>query len=274
MTFKEIKQKSKKQLAPYSKLATLALLFNYAIAMVFAIPYIMTYSFHVSWLQGPALVIAILYFCYAGFLAPVLSIAFFTFIAQIAKQSNSTEENNLTLKNFFKNFRLAGKGIGNYWWTYLWEFLWGLLGIIPVLIIVFIIVITQKDSVPTSSTSLIGSIIPIITVLFIFPIMIYKALSYCMNNYIIADNNTIGVIKAMNISKAITKGFRGELFGFYMSFFGWYLLEIITLGIASLWIEPYIKISVYNFYKELSANYKPEDQKAIDASTSENPNEL
>lgn len=235
----------------------------------------MANQLHVSWLQGtPAIIIDIVYFVFSDFVEPVFTIAFVTFIVQIAKQENSTEGKTLTLDTYFKNFHLAGKGIGNYWWTYLWEFLWGLLAVIPVIILLAVILIVNQNNIPQDSSRLVASIIPFVMLLCIFPLMIYKVLSYCMNTYAIADINETGVIEAMNISKAITKGHRGELLGFYLSFFGWYVLEIITLGIAALWVVPYIRMSVYNFYKELSANYKPETPESINAPENEDPYSL
>lgn len=86
-------------------------------------------------------------------------------------------------------------------------------------------------------------------------VFIVKELSYCFNTYAIADNNDLKIREAMNVSKAITKGLRAEVFKFYMSFIDKYFLIIITLGIASIWLQPHINMSVYNFYKELLEKY-------------------
>ncbi len=47
------------------------------------------------------------------------------------------------------------------------------------------------------------------------------------------------VAKTLRCSKGIKSG----LFMFYLSFAGWYLLGILTLGIGFIWIIPYIRIA-------------------------------
>ena len=52
------------------------------------------------------------------------------------------------------------------------------------------------------------------------------------------------------------KGHRWEYFCLYFSFIGWILLEIITLGIASIWVNPYMSATFAGYYEKLKAEYE------------------
>ena len=86
--------------------------------------------------------------------------------------------------------------------------------------------------------------------LFVIPGII-KAISYSMMFFVIVENPGISVRKAMEISKVLTFGHKMELFAMLLSFFGWYLLCLITGGIAGLWVDPYVRLSYSNAYTAL-----------------------
>lgn len=71
--------------------------------------------------------------------------------------------------------------------------------------------------------------------------------------YILAENEDISAIEAMKESARIMKGNKFRLFILGLSFIGWFILGVITLGIGFLWITPYYSITLTNFYKEISA---------------------
>lgn len=80
---------------------------------------------------------------------------------------------------------------------------------------------------------------------------IVKAFSYSQMFFILAENPKIGVAKAMRISKVLTKGYKADLFVMGLSFLGWNLLSMFTLGILQLWLQPYEYMSFTNAYKSL-----------------------
>ncbi|MDR0527857.1 MAG: DUF975 family protein [Spirochaetaceae bacterium] len=102
-----------------------------------------------------------------------------------------------------------------------------------------------------------GLFIALWTCLFIIPGII-KYLSYSMSYYILRDNPDIGVLEAITKSRKMMMGHKGQLFGLYLSFFGWGLLCVITLGIGVLWLVPYISLSLANFYETLKENQQGE----------------
>jgi uncharacterized membrane protein len=80
---------------------------------------------------------------------------------------------------------------------------------------------------------------------------IIKALSYSMSFYILAENPGMTATEALNESKRMTKGYKGKLFMLGLSFILWFLLGSVTLGIAYIYVVPYVSTTMANFYKEL-----------------------
>lgn len=100
---------------------------------------------------------------------------------------------------------------------------------------------------------LIGIFTVLWTLLFIIPGII-AALSYSMTFYIIADDDSIGPMDAIDKSKEIMDGYKWKYFCLNLRFFGWALLCILTFGIGFLWLIPYIKVSVAHFYDDIKKN--------------------
>jgi uncharacterized membrane protein len=89
------------------------------------------------------------------------------------------------------------------------------------------------------------------TILFIVPGII-AAYKFSMVNYIIAENPGISAREALKKSKEIMNGNKMRFFLLGLSFFGWALLVVLTLGIASIWVNPYIQASNATFYREIT----------------------
>ncbi len=102
------------------------------------------------------------------------------------------------------------------------------------------------------------------SMLFLIP-GIVKAYSYSMMFYIMAEYPQIGVTRAMNLSKVMTRGYKADLFFLDLSFLGWTILSGMTGGIGFLWLVPYCQMTKTNAYhtlKEYAINtslLKPED---------------
>jgi uncharacterized membrane protein len=81
---------------------------------------------------------------------------------------------------------------------------------------------------------------------------IIAALRYSQAYYILRDNPEISALEAIRRSKEMMKGHKGRLFMLYLSFIGWWLLGILTLGIGFLWLCPYVYTAQAHFYLDLS----------------------
>ncbi|MBQ2438153.1 MAG: DUF975 family protein [Clostridia bacterium] len=72
--------------------------------------------------------------------------------------------------------------------------------------------------------------------------------------YILADNPGMGIMDVIRASWNMMKGHKWELFVLDLSFIGWILLEILTLGILGLfYVNPYIFSTHAAFYEEVKA---------------------
>jgi uncharacterized membrane protein len=69
--------------------------------------------------------------------------------------------------------------------------------------------------------------------------------------FVMIENPDIGPRKAMNISKVLTYGHKADLFVMDLSFWGWSLLCILSLGIGGIWLVPYIQTTKANAYTAL-----------------------
>ncbi|MBL4624383.1 MAG: DUF975 family protein [Flavobacteriales bacterium] len=125
---------------------------------------------------------------------------------------NISRNENAELGQIFHGFNKFGVALGAYILSAIFIFLWMLLLIIPGII---------------------------------------AALSYSMVNYIIADEEEIGVMDALNKSKAMMDGYKMKLFLLALSFIGWAILCILTAGIGFLWLIPYIQVTVAKFYDDI-----------------------
>lgn len=67
----------------------------------------------------------------------------------------------------------------------------------------------------------------------------------------LCENPEIGVMEALNMSKAQTLGFKWQLFVLDLSFIGWNILVGLTLGILDIWVAPYIAQSNIAFFQEI-----------------------
>jgi len=91
------------------------------------------------------------------------------------------------------------------------------------------------------------------TLLLVIP-GIVKAFGYSMAYFIVCDDPETGAYDALKKSQIMMKGYKMKLFLLELSFAGWGLLCILTLGIGFLWLNPYMSLSMANFYENLKRN--------------------
>ena len=90
------------------------------------------------------------------------------------------------------------------------------------------------------------------SLLFIIPGII-KSFSYAMTPFILLDHPEMGVNDAITASRRMMDGHKWEFFCLNLSFIGWWLLNILTLGILTFWIVPYQNITMASFYRSLAS---------------------
>lgn len=87
---------------------------------------------------------------------------------------------------------------------------------------------------------------------------IIKSLSYSMTYFISKDHPEYTINECIEESRHIMDGYKWKLFVLYLSFIGWILLGALTLGIAYLWIKPYMYITIVHFYEEIKNENQPQ----------------
>ena len=89
------------------------------------------------------------------------------------------------------------------------------------------------------------------SLLFIIPGLV-KAYAYAMAPFILEENPNMTPSEAIKASRELMDGHKFDLFCLHWSFFGWALLSVLTLGIGSLWLNPYMNAATAAFYRSIA----------------------
>ncbi|MBS9338776.1 DUF975 family protein [Fructobacillus sp. M2-14] len=81
-----------------------------------------------------------------------------------------------------------------------------------------------------------------------------------------ANGEDIRFIDAITRSRELMDGHKWELFVLYLSFLGWGIVVFFTFGIGTLWLTPYMNMTLAGFYDHLK---KEAEKKASEDVTSE-----
>lgn len=92
------------------------------------------------------------------------------------------------------------------------------------------------------------------TLLFIIPGII-KSFSYSMTYFILNDYPEYTANQAITESRHMMNGHKMDYFLLCLSFLGWFILSILTVGIGFLWLAPYFYATSAAFYEEISKEY-------------------
>lgn len=123
-----------------------------------------------------------------------------------------TYGDNVDIATLFKGFNMLGKSIALFLLILLFTMLWSLLFVIPGII---------------------------------------KGYSYSMAFYILAENPDMTAREALNESKLIMNGHKMDFFVLQLSFILWMLLITVTFGIAAIYVQPYMQLTMTNFYHNI-----------------------
>lgn len=84
---------------------------------------------------------------------------------------------------------------------------------------------------------------------------IIMSFAYAMTPYILEENPELSAWEASALSRKMMKGHKFDLFFLRLSFIGWSLLCLLTLGIGFLWLIPYQSTTVAGFWEDVKAEY-------------------
>ncbi len=91
--------------------------------------------------------------------------------------------------------------------------------------------------------------------LFIIPGII-KAFAYALTPFLLVDCPDLSALQCIKLSNQMMKGHKFDLFYLYLSFIGWGLLCVLTLGIGFLWLMPYMQTATAAFYQDIKEQYQ------------------
>lgn len=86
---------------------------------------------------------------------------------------------------------------------------------------------------------------------------IIAGIRYSMSFYIMHDNPELSAVEALDRSKKMMDGEKMRLFTLWLSFLGWFILGLLSLGIGFIWITPYYNAAVTAFYEDLKLKNNP-----------------
>lgn len=133
-------------------------------------------------------------------------------------------------------------GIAYSFFIAMWTFGFYIVGIIAM------ILISKTDSsILTLLLLIVGSIAFVCGV----SICILKYIQYSMARYILIDRPDIKIREALKESKRLIYGYKISYIIMCLSFLGWIILAVFTLGIAGLWVGSYFVTTEALFYKKL-----------------------
>lgn len=113
-----------------------------------------------------------------------------------------------------------------------------------------------KDYGRILGTMLLSSVYQFLWALLLIVPGIIKGYSYALTPYLLKDHPELKFNAAIEESMRLMSGNKMRLFLLDLSFIGWFLLGIITFGIAFLWITPYWNTARAAFYEDLMSDLR------------------
>jgi uncharacterized membrane protein len=89
------------------------------------------------------------------------------------------------------------------------------------------------------------------SLLFIVPGII-AAIRYTMAYLIMTENPDMTALESITASKMLMEGHKMDFFRFAVSFVGWFILGLLTVGIGFLYVIPYYNAAKVEFYETIT----------------------
>lgn len=124
-----------------------------------------------------------------------------------------------------------------------------------ILLIITMCILVYGDVTKNDLFCAIGAILYIVALIY----LIIKQFSYRLAIFVLVDNPEMTGKDAVLKSAELMNGKIWSLFCLNLSFIGWAILSVFTLGIGMLWLAPYIRIAEINFYRNLVGEVTPQE---------------
>ncbi|MGG0655392.1 DUF975 family protein [Rummeliibacillus pycnus] len=127
---------------------------------------------------------------------------------------------------------------------------------------VFSVYQNGKTPIKLIAATILQGIFVFLWALLLFIPGIIKGLAYSQTFYILRDHPEYTILEAISESRRKMHGYKWKYFLLQLSFIGWEILCLFTLGIGFLWLVPYVSTAKATFYNRVIYNQ--------DADTSDN----
>lgn len=101
------------------------------------------------------------------------------------------------------------------------------------------------------------------TLLLIIPGII-KSYSYALTPYILVEHPEMSANEAIEESMRLMDGHKFDLFYLQLSFIGWAILSILSLGLGFFWLFPYQMTAQAAFYRDIKNEAMPLQDNVIE----------
>lgn len=187
--------------------------------------------------------------------------------------------------SLFEGFSLAGRVIGAQLLVMLFIVLWGMLLVIPLVIVIMVGAMIFSNGF--------GVFLAVAAYFAYTAGLIAISLRYSLTSLALADDPELGTLGAIQRSKDLMRGYKGQYFVLSLSFLGWGILcgllsalltGVVTWGAVNgvgtilsglpsvlsstlislaglpvyLWLEPYMQLSFAGFYDALCPKQPPQ----------------
>lgn len=139
-------------------------------------------------------------------------------------------------RNLLDGFYNIGRALAVNFLVSLFTFLWSLIGIV-----VYVVAVVLAAISGLTPLIMIGALLMVFWTIAV-------SYRYRLAVYFLLDHPEMGALEAIGHSKAAMRGHIVDLFVQDLSFLGWALLSVFTLGILGLWLNPYMGAADANFY--------------------------
>lgn len=129
---------------------------------------------------------------------------------------------NADVGTIFSAFPKFGKVLITNILVGVFTFLWTLLFYVGLVIVVAITALLME------AAEVVGVLLMIVGIVFFVIAMLWLTLRFALTNHLVMDQGISG-LEALTVSKKLMKGNKRRLFVLYLSFIGWYLLELVIV---------------------------------------------
>lgn len=151
--------------------------------------------------------------------------------------------------------------------------------ILPIIVIVVGMLMITGSAVYFTAEAIMGGLGESSLVLMFVGLIIYiaaliwcmvRSLLYSLTLYVAYDNPNMTSLEVVNESAKMMNGNRWKIFLLELSFIGWAILCIFTLGIGYLWLLPYMQVALVCFYEHLLGKNEDNNTESNDEPIIEN----